>query len=458
MCYKIMESNEIKELIKKGFDLELISFELDIPIEEVKQLKLELEAERKNNFTKQYDNGRTINNEIKNSNLKMEQIRIRYKKLFFKSNKIDTEQTINLKKQNDELVNSAILEIEKIEKILKNNEGHSKKEIKEMSKTINTELKRIEEYQLTAEQAEKLYYLINSKTLKEIDLGNNEKKYNYRMSRNRKIILRKLTEAIDLVQSQTEEVEELKKLERKLTFEIQKNNQILIGTVKSKIENKILKINQQKAIDKIRNDVPENVELIIKSLAKGTLDINKADQIIEKEAEKRIESKSKNKFALTKEQEKNQILMQIRTGLMEKSEQYNIENPEKTIMLMEELNNGKIELAVRTVVKNLINRKEFEKAKEVCKKFSSKDKESSLSIYIRDLKKEIRNNEIGDFVLRGINMKGTPEEKSKFIELIEKGIRQKNINLDAVPLGKSQDGLKNITLADIWTDEKERIR
>ena len=143
---------------------------------------------------------------------------------------------------------------------------------------------------------------------------------------------------------------------------------------------------------------------------------------------------------------------------MEKSEQYNIENPEKTIMLMEELNNGKIELAVRTVVKNLINRKEFEKAKEVYKKFSSKDKESSLSIYIRDLKKEIRNNEIGDFVLRGINMKGTPEEKSKFIELIEKGIRQKNINLDAVPLGKSQDGLKNITLADIWTDEKERIR
>lgn len=453
-----MESNEIKELIKKGFDLELISFELDIPIEEVKRLKLELEAERENNFTKQYDNERIINDEIKNANLKMQQIRRRYRKIFFKSNKIDTEQTINLQKQNDELVNSAILEIEKIEEILKNNEGHSQKEIKELSKTIITELNKIEEYQLTVEQAEKLYYLINSKTLKEIELGNNEKKYNYRMSRNRKIILRKLTEAIDLVQSQTEEVEELKKLERKLTFEIQKNNQILIGTVKSKIENKILKINQQKAIDKIRNDVPENVELIIKSLAKGTLDINKADQIIEKEAEKRIESKLKNKFALTKEQEKNQILMQIRTGLMEKSEQYNIENPEKTIMLMEELNNGKIELAVRTVVKNLINRKEFEKAKEVCKKFSSKDKESSLSIYIRDLKKEIRNNEIGDFVLRGINMKGTPEEKSKFIELIEKGIRQKNINLDAVPLGKSQDGLKNITLADIWTDEKERIR
>ena len=55
-------------------------------------------------------------------------------------------------------------------------------------------------------------------------------------------------------------------------------------------------------------------------------------------------------------------------------------------------------------------------------------------------------------------MKGTPEEESKFIELIENGIRQKNIKLESVLLGKSQDGLKNITLADIWTDEKEKIR
>ena len=39
---KNSEKEEIKKLIKHGFDLELISFELDIPIEEVKQCELEL--------------------------------------------------------------------------------------------------------------------------------------------------------------------------------------------------------------------------------------------------------------------------------------------------------------------------------------------------------------------------------------------------------------------------------
>ena len=40
---KHSEIEEIKKLIKNGFDLELMSFELDIPIEEIMQYKLELE-------------------------------------------------------------------------------------------------------------------------------------------------------------------------------------------------------------------------------------------------------------------------------------------------------------------------------------------------------------------------------------------------------------------------------
>ena len=36
---KQKEIEEIKKLIKSGFDLELISFELDVPIEQVKQCK-----------------------------------------------------------------------------------------------------------------------------------------------------------------------------------------------------------------------------------------------------------------------------------------------------------------------------------------------------------------------------------------------------------------------------------
>ena len=36
---KRKESEEVKQLIESGFELELISFELDIPIQELKQFK-----------------------------------------------------------------------------------------------------------------------------------------------------------------------------------------------------------------------------------------------------------------------------------------------------------------------------------------------------------------------------------------------------------------------------------
>ena len=87
---------------------------------------------------------------------------------------------------------------------------------------------------------------------------------------------------------------------------------------------------------------------------------------------------------------------------------------------------------------------------------SSKDNESSLSAYIRKLRKQIRNEEISDIVLKGLNMNGTEREERTYFELIEKGIKMGNIKLGAVSLGKSQDGLRNITLADIWVDENQK--
>lgn len=43
---------KIKELIKRGFDLELLSFELDIPIEDIKDCKEQIEKERNENKPK----------------------------------------------------------------------------------------------------------------------------------------------------------------------------------------------------------------------------------------------------------------------------------------------------------------------------------------------------------------------------------------------------------------------
>ena len=177
------------------------------------------------------------------------------------------------------------------------------------------------------------------------------------------------------------------------------------------------------------------------------MDVQAANEILEDEAKKRVEGKPKTRFTLTEEQEKRQSLIQIKKILMENPEQYHIEKPEVTIMQIEELCNGGLEQAIRTVVKNLTGIKDFERAKEVCDKFSSRNDENQIATYIMKLKKEIKNDEIGEMVLKGMNMNGTYEEERAYLELIEKGLKLGRVKLEAVSLGKSQDGLKNITLA-----------
>lgn len=108
---------------------------------------------------------------------------------------------------------------------------------------------------------------------------------------------------------------------------------------------------------------------------------------------------------------------------------------------------------MRVVIRNLIQRGEFKQARQICKSFSSKDKEGTMSRSIRILEREISSAEIGDLVLKGINMKSSEENDTQFFNLIKKGLQKGNVSLRSISLGKSRNGLKDITLADIWTQE-----
>lgn len=439
------EVEEIKKLIKYGFDLDLISFEFDIPIEDIKQCKLELEEKRKNDLNKKRSTKKVVKNNQPDSKIK--QMRERYKKLFLSSDTTEFVQPIEIPQETVDKINIVITEIEEIVKTIKE---LPKKESRKEASTVLKQLKKIENDPLTIEQAEKLLSLMQSEKLGFLKLNNADNIDIYINKRKRKIV-RKLAEAVDIAQSETEDIEELKRLKKELTANSQIDH-IYVGVVKSRIENKISRLTQQKAINRIKNQIPKEIEDIIIDIAKGRLDISKANEIIEKEAQKRVNSKPQNKFTLTEEQEKRQILIQIKTVLRENPEKYYIENPERTIMQVQELCGGELEQAISIVVKNFINIKDFSKAKEVCDNFYKKSKESSFLIYIRRLKKQIRNGEIGELVLKLINMNGSEEEEIANYQIIEKGLEMGNIKLDTVVLGKSKDGLRTITLADVWAD------
>lgn len=443
----MINKETIEMLLEKGFDPELISFELDIPIEELNRIKSEMERKDKSSLLN--SGSRKTDNKNQSIYSKMEPIRQKYKEIFEKSNKPHIREQKGLSEEETELINSTITKIEELIEEMKLLSG---KERRQKAKILLTEIRKIEDYQLTIEQSEKLYSLLQSGELRQLssDVVDN---IDSNIENKRRMAIRSLIKAIDIAQSQSEDIDELESLNKKLISKMRTYNKFAIETVRRKIENKISEIKSKKVIKENKDDIPQDIEHIIKELANGTLDTNEANEIIDKEAKRRVDSRTRNKFSLTEEQTRKQILTQIRNNLKRKSQQYDIQDAEKTIMQLKNLcGESAEESPIETVVESLINAKRYEKAKEVCEHFYKEDE----NILFSRLKKQIRNHEFGDSILQKINTNRTIEEENVAFEQIERLLNISNVRLGSIPLGKSKDGLRDITLADIWIDEKKK--
>lgn len=436
------EINQIKELIKNGFDLKLISFELDISIEELVQYKIEIETTKIDNAKSMVDS-------------KIKEMRGRYRNLYFRKNKVEIQKPKELSEEDLELAEKVIETIEqKLEEIRK----VARTKRKYIAADILPELAKIEGLQLPMKQAEKIYVLLNSQELDALNTSVIDK-LDYYINRERMRSLKNYAKSIELEQYEVYDIEKLKTLERKITVGMASKDPIVAGTVKDKISNKILSMRKNEAINRIRNDIPESITKIIQGLVDGNIDIEEANKIIDEETKRRISDKPKTVFRITEEQERRQILIQIKQSISNNLDQYYIQNPETTIIKLQELTGESIEQSISTVVQSYIKQKDFETAKSICDKFGKdEEKNNEHGIYMRTIRNEIRNAEISDIVMNLINMEVSPEQEGQYYSLIEKGIKKGNVNLRAISLGKSKDGTRNITLADIWHDENQKCR
>ena len=153
------EQNDVEEIIKlinKGFDIELIAFELDIPIERIKQY--ELEAEKRKNQAKgvkKYQAKEIIYNENKRAHSRMQQMREKYQTLLGKED-IKEEIKESLLIKDEEFVKEIIMEIEsKIEEIKQASEKDTKNRVNCILKNLKKELQDqldLEKVQIVIEQ------------------------------------------------------------------------------------------------------------------------------------------------------------------------------------------------------------------------------------------------------------------------------------------------------------------
>ena len=438
--------SRISKLIDKGFDINLVSFEYDIPIQAIIDYRRMI----------QEDNVRTKRT-LTGKESKMQIMKRKYYSLLGK--KEESKQVITenpLSKTENEQINLAI---EKIENSINDMKSADKKEKRRLVFLALEEIKKIKDYNLTLSQAEQILRLLNSNELNTIPILNSQDKIYYLIRSARLKIGQRYLLCIEASQKSMSNLEELEALEKKLMSDkLQKSlNKFTVSALRSQIASKIERLKSEKAINDIRNNIPESIHLIISSLAEGSIDIKEAKKVIEEEAKRKMESKPKTKFSLSLEQEVGQISYQIRKVFVEKADKYKIEDTDLFLTQIMELCDIDDENAFSILVRNLINRKEYEKAREVCGKIPLKDEKGNVRMYLRNLKKEIVIAELGEIVFKGLNLRRTLEEENEYFNLIKEGLRKANITPKAVALPKSGDMSKAITLADIWPEDEQII-
>lgn len=451
------EMEQVKKLIDNGFDdIELISFELGIPIEQLQEIQKELEKQKKVDDTEPHSPKKTYKKNTKKTFSKMDQMRSRYNELYFgvKQSKRSSQQGV-LSEQEIELINSVIA---KLKATIESMIGTPEKERIKTAISILSEIKKIQDYQLTIEELEELCSILMSKELDDIPSSSRYPIQHY-INAKRNEVITKLCNAIDIAQAQTDNIEELKALAEKVTLQMKQQSHIITGGVILRIGNKISRIRQSAVIKEIKNDVPTNILEIVLDIVNGTINPDTANATIDEEIKRRLEAnKEKGPFGLTESQIRHQILGQIKTEISTKPDQYYLQNPEVVLLQLSKICGGNLLQSADVVVRNLIGRKDFDMAKRVCDMFSTtKEKGKFLGDTI-NLRRKIRNAQISDLVLKGLAMNGTSNEDKKYYKLIKKGIEQANINLQAISLGTSQNGLREITLADIWEEKDSKQR
>ncbi len=401
---------EVKELIKYGFSLESIATGTKIPIEELEELKRQIEEEKQDKDNKQ------LKKESEKTELKSEQKKDEEKA---KSRK----EVQSMLKKYEEIFGESIKETQS-----ETSKGEmSEEDFENATKKMNLlmdKLKNMGKSQITTKSVE-LEKVINAyRRLIEDDLM----KKAYR----------------------AESIEELKNLLAKIPTKMYG-----VGSTEGYIRNKIARIQQQTLMDNIRNNISEKVETIIEDLANGEIDIQHAKEVIEEEARRKVENSSGSKFRLTLDGQRRQILMQIHTALKEKAGEYIIKSPTKAIKGLIELGGASSVQAITIVAQNFIERKEYSRALAICEmSFKSPSEDEVRQIYL--LKRQIKAAKLGDLARAMLLEEKSVEEREAEYETLKIAMKVEGINASQILIGKINNGSVPVYLNKILADEKQR--
>lgn len=435
-----MNEEEIIELVRYGCDPELIAFEFDVPINEIKET---INAEAKKTFL--------------NRESKMNKIRVKYFNQYYSydsndGNVASMEPTPQEEKNVQEVIDYLKREQENIENMSDFNR-------KAILNVMLKELKILDTTNSTLEQTEEIKKMIDRDEFKNISKKRGEKGVREFYLRKRRVEKR-YSQLIEEKAKKTTDIKELIELKKKITPEMAREN-LLISNIKGRIENKITTINSKVMQYEMRNNVSPEIRGIVIDIAEGTLNMQEAQQTILKEAHKRVEEAKKatnGRVALSEQQYERQIAIQIRTLLSEKGNDYRIKDVKNSMQVLSEFPE-KIpsSQAFRVVVDNLASQEKFKQAIDLCNsnisRMTFEGGETLISQAARSKKREIALRQIGSMIKEKIENKVSDEDDQMFMSLLERRLENEKIRLDAIQIGKDSSQTKSIRLSDIWYEK-----
>lgn len=440
-----MNDRNLIELLNNGFEPELISFEFNIPME---KLDILLKQEQESNKTTTATNNAIVNKAANNMN----KLRSNYNKLYTATTQ--KENHISIPKATKSQTNLITQTTETISNLFENYESKTENEkVKIVIESLKA-LEKILDIPITIEQGKALINIFpSSANIPEAAM--HVKNHNYDKSIIK--LYYNYSKAIDDELSHINDMETLKKLSSSLPASMKRKN-IYIDAIDRKLNTKMQNIFRTNALNKLRNNISRNIDSVITSLANGTCNIEKAKEYINEEIKQRTATAPKGRFALTESQQERTVIHQIRTALSEKSELYPITDAQTTMELLNQLSFEK-EHNLKSVSENLITRKKYTDAQKFVGKYIDtsyrKTEQSAIAKAAEKKQKDIIIAEIGDMILERIKSTPDKHEDAIFLNLLEQRLKEQKISKIIIKLGKNEDKSRDITLEDIWYENKK---
>lgn len=437
-----MENKEILVLIERGFKPETISYEFNIPYEQIQKVLLEKEERASKRETE------------------MDKIRRRYFEIYDPEDMKVRFKVPSVKQLASYIEADRI--IDEIEQKSKNVDEKSKKDKRTTLIEMLNDLKTLDKYRLSFDQIERLVFIIEDKKWENLSLRRGDK-INILLSKARSSISSKMSLALSDELKEVTDLDGLQNIRARIAriSRETKSANYRIGVVDSNISQQIQKINLQRATYNLRNNISPAIEALIKSTANGTMNIEEANKIIDQESERRIKSGVKSKFSLSKEQQKRQVTIQIRTLLSERGDIYPIQDPNKALEDLSQLSKDVDRRQLFNIVaQNMLAQRRYDELATFCDQFIQTKRfdevESEISKTAREKKKEIAYKKIGDMVVDRIKTSSNEQEDEIFIKLLKDKLTKENIALTKIKLGRIKGGSKEITLAEIMPQIRNR--